>query len=172
MILPYRLKLLPVARRRFKYIIIHDTTCQFEGLMPFMKDSPNFQTGKLRSMNFIMKNEYELNYHFIVEKIKDDYETIVGRPTFARCEFEGLPAQYDHSIHIAVMGNFDYENPGERLYQQLAYRSVIPMMRQFHISPDQVKLHNEVDKDSNCPGSYFRRDLLMSYVKSWKVTNY
>lgn len=170
--LPYRPKLLPVARARFQYIMIHDVTCQYEGIMELIKDSPKFQVGKMRANSFILDGMYELNYHFVVDKINDNYESIMGRPLYARCEIDGLPTNYnDRSIHIGAVGDFHNENPGERFYQEMAYRIIIPMMRIYHISPAQVMLHRDVVEDSNCPGTYFKMALLQSYIKSWKVTN-
>jgi len=170
--LPFRPKLLPVARRRFRYIIIHDVVCQFDGIHELLTDSSKYQIDKMKSSNFILNAEYELPYHFVIDKIGDDYATLVARPLFARCEYDDIKPPYDHTIHIGTVGDFHNENPGERYYQQLAYRVVIPMMRTFFIPPSNIVLHHEISEaEELCPGPYFRRDLLMSYVKSWKVTN-
>ena len=170
--LPFRPKLLPTIRKRFRYIILHDATCQFEGITELMHDTQKYQIGKMKSSNFILNAEFELPYHFVVDKIMDDYETIVARPLFARCEYDDIRPPYEHSIHIGTVGDFHGENPGERYYQQIAYRIVIPMMKTFRIPPSNILLHHEIsESEESCPGPYFRKELLMAYVKSWKVTN-
>lgn len=170
--LPYRPKLLPVARRRFKYIIIHDISCQFEDIIDLMVDSSRFQVEKMKSMNYILHGLYELNYHFVVDKIDNDYNTLVARPLYSRCEFDDIESPYDHAVHICVMGDFHNENPGNRFYQHLAYHTVIPMMRLYRIPISQVVLHKEISNaNETCPGPNFRTTLLQSYLKSWKITN-
>lgn len=170
--LPYRPKSLPPSERRFSAIIIHDVSCQYEDLVEFMKDTPKFQVGRMRSMSFVLDGEYDVNYHFIVEKINDDYEAIVGRPLFAKCIYPDIPDMYMYSIHVAAMGDFDADNPEDRLYQALAYKVIIPMMRLFRISPNRVVLHRDVSTDETigCPGKFFRKNLLDSYIKSWKIS--
>ena len=73
--IPYKPTSLPFARRRYRYIMIHDITCQFDGMMEFYKDTAKFQSGRLRANAFVMNGDYELNYHYIVEKIDDDVQT-------------------------------------------------------------------------------------------------
>lgn len=170
--LPLRPRQLPVARRRFRYIIIHDATCEFEGIIDLMRDTKKSQIGRMKSANYILNSEHELQYHFVMDKIEEDYEAIVARPLYARCEYEDIKPPYEHSIHIGTIGDFHNENPGNRYYQLMAYRIVIPMMRTFRIPPGNILLHKDIsEEEESCPGPYFRTDLLMSYVKSWKVTN-
>lgn len=172
MILPYRPKLLPTAERKLRAIIIHDTSCMFEDYVEFMVDTAKYQTGKMKTMSFVMHGEYELNYHFVVEKIDQDYAALIGRPLFAKCEYEDIPDMYRNAIHVCVMGDFTNENPGERVYQTIAYKVIIPLMRTYRITPARVMLHRDVstDKNSDCPGIKFKKNLLDSYIKSWKVT--
>ena len=169
--LPYRPRSLPIARRRFKYIVIHDVSCQFEGITEFYTDNVTFQTGKLRSNDFILNGNIDLNYHYVVEKVQDDFQTIVGRPLYALCEYDDIDPKFEYSIHIAMMGSYDYIKPEERFYKQMAYRCIVPLMKIYRIAPPQVFMHHEISEQGGCPGALFNGGMLQSYLSAMKVSN-
>jgi hypothetical protein len=118
----------------------------------------------------VLNGEFDLNYHFIVEKIKDDYETLFGRPLNAICEYDDIVSPYDAAIHVGVMGNFNFDIPPERLYKQIAYRVLGPMMMYFRIDKSKILLHREVSSDqAECPGTNFNKARLLSYVKTMVI---
>ena len=168
---PYRPKTLARMKMHFRFVILHDVSCQFEHMTEFYKDTPKFQTGKLRAYDFILNSRSDLNYHFIVEKVNDDYESIVGRPLSSECDYPDISSPFDKSIHVCLMGNYSVETPTQRFYQQLAYRVVGPILKVFHMNFDRIKFHSEVSKDyPNCPGKLFSKDVFVSLLKSMLIT--
>ena len=170
--IPYKPKSLPFQARTYKYIVLHDMSCMFDGMTEFYNDSKKFQTGFLRSNNFIMNNQYDLNYHFVAEMVNDDFESIIGRPMFSLCEYPDIKSPFDMALHIGIMGNFDYTGPTARTYKQLAYRILVPLMHAFKLKVGRIKLHHEVSDDEHaCPGTFFKRDELMAAINSMKVAS-
>ena len=167
---PYRPKTFNRVKKGFRFVIIHDISCQFEHMTEFYKDTPKFQTGKLRAYDFVLNSQNDLNYHFIVEKVNDDYESMVGRPLSAECNYPDIPSPFDRSIHVCLMGNYSLETPMQRFYQQLAYRVVGPILKVFHMSFDRIKLHSEVSKKfPSCPGKLFNKDVFIALLKAMIV---
>jgi hypothetical protein len=165
--IPYRPHSFIKVKKPHRYIIIHDTGTDITNEAEMVLDNASFQIGKLRAQNMVLNGEFDLNYHFVVEKIKDDYETLFGRPLNAICEYDDIVAPYDASIHVAVMGNYNFDIPDDRMYKQLAYRVLGPMMTFFRIDRSRILLHSEVSDDQpECPGTNFNKERLMSYVRT------
>ena len=161
MIVQYRPKSLPKVTRKFKYIIIHDLTCMFGGVDQAKMDMKHSQVNAIRSYNWIVNGQSELNYHFVVEKVEKDYETMLTRPLNRLCEYTDIPAQYGASIHIGLLGKYSILKPSTRFYQQVAYRALASMMFIYKIPYGQVLMHSQisVDKDQHCPGEFFNYDI-------------
>jgi hypothetical protein len=166
--IPYK----PASFKRLKkvrYIIIHDVSCKFSHLSDFYKDSIKMQSNRLRVNDYVLHGESDLSFHFIAERIGDDYETVVGRPITAHCDFDDIIDPYKNAIHIAVMGNFVYESPNARLYKQLAYRVLAPIAQLFRVPYTKIMLHSEVTTDKEmenaCPGRNFDKKKLLAHVR-------
>lgn len=169
--IPYKPSLFERINIKPRYIVIHDINCEFDGLAEFQTLSNQFRTGKLRDTNFLFNAEFDLNYHFVVEKVLDDYETVVGRPLWAVCEHEDIVSPYDKAFHVLMLGNFNDINPDDRFYRQMAYRAVSPLMVMFRIPIGNIVLHSEISNSKDkvqCPGSLFSIDKLTSQLKSLK----
>lgn len=166
--IPYKPKSFTKRTKPVRYIIIHDLNCQFSDANDFFSDSQRFQISKLRTRNFVLTGETDLNYHFVVEKINDDYETVVGRPLNALCDYPDIKAPYSDAIHIAVLGNFDIDVPPDRLYKQLAYRAVSPLIATYRLNINKVLLHHQVSDDESskqCPGQNFDYNKFLASLK-------
>lgn len=168
---PYKPIYLPKAYKKFQYVIVHDFSCQFPDVTKASIDDKKIQTQGVRIYNWMFKNEYELPYHFVCEKIGDDFETTLARPFCYYCEYEDIPSQYLNSIHIALAGNYNFITPTQRTYQQLAYRSVSSVVRWFGIPLTNVLLHWEVstNKKLHCPGDSFQRGKLQSAIRQYSI---
>jgi len=170
--IPYKPTFLPKAIKKFRYIIIHDFTCQFGSLDKARVDQKTKVTTQgTRVYNWLFKNEFELPYHFICEQLQGDYETILARPFCYFCEYDDIPEQYLPSIHIAIAGNYNFINIKQRAYQQLAYRSISSILRWFQFGSPQVLLHREIstNKDLKCPGDGFKKDKMLSAIKQYSL---
>ena len=165
--IPYRPHSFTKVKHPPRYIIIHDTGKDVLPEPSVVMDTQGYQVGKLRDQNMVINGDFDLNYHYIVERLKGDFEAMVSRPLNAMCEHDDIRSPYDGAIHVAILGNYDYDIPEERLYQCVAYRVIGPLLWMFKLDKSRVKLHSEVsDTEIGCPGRNFDKQRLMSYVKT------
>jgi len=163
---PFKPVYLKKAYKKFMYIIIHDYSCKFGTLNKV--DTKGISVQDVRNYNWIWYNEFELPYHFICEKIGQDFETVMCRPLSYYCEYEDIPSVYLPSVHIAIAGNYNVIAPEQRAYQQIGYRSIASIMRWFSIPISNIKMHWEVsaDKTIHCPGDLFDKDKFLANIRS------
>jgi hypothetical protein len=165
--IPYRPHSFTKVKQPPRYIIIHDTGKDVLPEPEMSVDNQKYQVGKLRAQNMVINGEFDLDYHYVVDRINDDYEAVVCRPLNALCEYDDIKSQYNAAIHVAVIGNYDYDIPQERLYQCLAYRVIGPLLWMFKLDKSRILLHSEVaTSEFGCPGSNFDKQRLISYVKT------
>ena len=172
MLIPYKPKIMKIARAKPKYIIIHDVTCMYHGIDQVKQDMKKSQANKAREYNWILNGQPDVNYHFMAEKIGLDYESVVGRPLNRMCYYEDIPDQYDtKAVHICCMGKYTIVKPTQRFYQQVAYRVIAPMMFWFGIPIGNVYTHQEIstDKEMACFGLFFDKNVLISNLMAMKA---
>lgn len=162
----YRPVSLPRVKRKYKYIVIHDTSCIFKNLDFTKIDDKKSRASDLRAYELIFNKQYDLNYHFLGKFVKNDYESFVGRPLYRLCVYKDMPDIYQNGIHVCQYGDYNIINGQQRMYQQLAYRVIAPMLFWFKIPIKNVVLHHQIsnDKDVKCPGSMFDYEKLMNAV--------
>ena len=163
----YRPVSLPRIKRIYKYIVIHDTNCMYPHLDFTKVDDGKPRTSQLRAYSLIFDKKYDLNYHYLCQFIKTDYETFVGRPLYRLCEYEDMSDLYQNGIHVCVFGDYNVINGQQRMYQQLSYRVLAPMMFWFGIPIGNIKLHNQIstNKEIKCPGSQFDYNKMINNLK-------
>jgi hypothetical protein len=124
-----------------------------------------------RLYNWIISGQSDLNYHFIVEKIGKDYETLLGRPLNRLCEYPDIKDDINsRAIHIGMIGKYDKQIPTPRFYQQIAYRIIAPYMYMLGIPVGQIYFHSEVsNKNKTCPGTFFKKEDLLTRLKTLLV---
>jgi len=168
--LPLKQSRLEIRRTKIKYIVIHQTTCQYEA--PESKiDNPKFQVSGLIG-NVLEKKQADLNYHFILDKIKDDYQVIVCRPFVSICNFDDIDPKINKAaLHVALMGSYDFKIPEQRVYEILAYRLLNPIIKHFRINPSRVYLHRDIssNKDEACPGNFIDKDKIITMIRRFVV---
>ncbi len=162
--------LLTVRRQTVKWIIIHHTAEIYEN--PASKiDNNNYQMSYVYNSVLELKDA-DVNYHFVIDKIKGDYIPVVTRPFVYLCDWEDIdPNINNRAIHIAVLGDYDFKIPPARLYEILAYRVVNPLIRLFALNPSRIKLHRDVSSEEYlaCPGEFFELDRLIAQVRRFVV---
>ena len=165
--MPLRPSLLKLRRTGVRFIIIHHTIGIYDNPSTYI-DNTKFQTPSIVS-GVLEKKQGDINYNFLVEKIKEDYYCICARPFPFLCQYDDIiPSVCNASIHIGVMGNFDLVNPPPRLYDILAYRLINPLLHMFHLSTNKIKFHSEVStKKTTCPGVFFNKEKLVTMVKKF-----
>ena len=171
--LPYKPTHLSKGPKRYTSIVIHDASCQYQFGNNLIIDSKESQVNTARSELRVEKKYFELPYHFVCEKMKDDYETVIARPLQYSCEdaYSDLDSMYArYAIHICVMGNYNMLTDESRMYQQLCYRAITPMMRIYRIRRGNIFLHGELSSDHmDCPGLNFQKSRLLAYISRYNL---
>ncbi len=165
-----RPSLLKIRRQTVKWLIVHHTAELYK--VPASKiDNPKFQMPGLVTGVHTMK-QGDINYHYVIDKIKEDYWPIVTRPIAYECEWDDISADINkRAVHIAVMGSYDVKVPVVRLYEVLAFRLLNPMLKLFKIPPSKIKLHRDVssNEDLSCPGDFFDHGKLITLVRRYVI---
>jgi len=75
------------------------------------------------------------------------------------------------SIHLALMGSYDFKIPEKRLLEILAFRLINPMLKLFSLSPSRVYLHREVseNKELSCPGEFVDKAVIISMIRKYLI---
>ena len=167
--LQLRPSLLKVRRQSVKWIIIHHTIELYK--QPAAKiDNSQFQSPELFK-GVLEQKTGDINYHYVVEKIKGEYYPIVTRPFVYLCEWPDISNDINNrAIHIAMLGSYSLKVPEKRLYEVTAFRLVNPMLKMFGLAPSRIKLHNEVsNEDIECPGDFYDKDILIAMTRRFVV---
>ena len=164
---PYR----PTTFKKFvekpKYVIIHNTNCKFYDLPNYRIDDKKSIINKMRSDYYVLYNETDLPFHYLIDKIQDDYEMVVGRSLRYHCEYKDIRQEMYKSIHIGIAGNMNFVRPTQRFYECMCYKVIAPLMIRFGIPFSNVYLHKDVTNlpDLKCPGDFFKKDIFLAILK-------
>ena len=164
--IPFRPSLLKIRRQTVKWIILHHTAEMYENPEARI-DNAKFQYPALDKGVLEMK-QGDVNYHFVIEKIKEDYRVITARPFVYLCEWPDIDVNINNrAIHVALLGSYDFKVPVKRTYEVLAYRLLNPFMKMYGLSPSKIKFHNEVssNEDLTCPGDFVDKAVVISMVR-------
>ncbi len=168
--IPLRPSRLTVRRQTVKYIIIHHTAELYPAPESQIDNAKYQMPGLFKGV--LEQKTADVNYHYVIDKIKEDYVAVVCRPFVYLCEYDDIHDDINkRSVHVALMGNYGYKVPEKRLYEILAFRLLNPFMKMFHISPNKIKFHNEVTniKDLMCPGDFLDKEVIISMVRRFVI---
>jgi len=169
--MPFKAALLNIRRGPVKWIIIHHTAEMYEAPETRI-DNAKFQFPGIIN-GVLEKASPDINYHYIIEKIKEDYIPIVCRPISSLCEWDDIPNQINiRAVHLALMGSYDFKIPERRLYEILSYRLISPMIKIYGLNPKRVKFHRDVssNKDLSCPGEFADAGKLEAIIRRFMIT--
>ena len=160
---------LTVRRQTIKWLIVHHTS-EFYELPEARVDNSKYQTTAIFK-GVLERKEADVNYHVVIDKIKDDWVPIIARPFPYLCEYPDIHADINkRALHIAMLGSYDFKIPTTRLLEVLTYRVLNPFMKLFHIPTNKVKLHRDVsDEDISCPGDFVSREKIISLIKRYVI---
>jgi len=164
--IPLKPSRLELRRTKVKWIIIHHTSEIYPAPSASI-DNPKYQMPGIMG-NVLEKSDADINYHYVIDKIKEDYMPIICRPFVALCDWPDIDPNINKAaIHIAGIGSYDFKIPERRFYEILAYRVVSPMMKLFSLPTSKIILHSEVsdNKELTCPGEFFDKAVLISMLK-------
>ena len=167
MTLPIKPSLYKYSDKWPKYIILHHTEELELNSGSVLFDKPTFQFNNLQKNYYQLDNLY-LPYHFVIEKVGDEYHPIVSAPLLTKIEFLDLDTEYQEGVHIALLGNYNADNVDLKLYDVLTLRVIIPLMKTFRIEEKNILFHSEVSflRNSTCPGEFFSRPKLISSIRT------
>ena len=134
-------------------------------------DNAKFQLPGLNK-GVLEKKQGDINYNYVIDKIKEDYVAIVTRPFVYLCEWPDIDLNINNrAIHVALLGSYDFKVPVKRMYEVLAFRLLNPFMKMYGLSPAKIKFHNEVssDKDLSCPGDFLDKAVMISMVRRFVI---
>ncbi len=164
--IPLRPSRLTVRRQTAKWIILHHTAEMYENPASRV-DNKTFQMPGLNK-GVLEKKQGDINYHYVLDQIKDDYYPIATRPFVYLCEWDDIDVNINNrAIHVALMGSYDFKVPVKRMYEILAFRLLNPFMKMFHLAPNRIKFHRDVssDKELTCPGDFLDMAIVQSMVR-------
>lgn len=168
--MPIRRPQLKVRHFPPKWIVIH-STFEFYKSPESRIDNLKYQLYGIEK-DVMERSDPDFNYHFIVEKIKDDYQVFVCRPFVTMCEFDDIDININKkSIHVALMGDYNLKIPEKRMYDVLAYRLIAPLLSLFSLNTSKIKTHDEIslNEKSRCPGEFFDKDILILFARKYTM---
>jgi hypothetical protein len=171
--LPVRFSPRPVEMRRPRFIIIHSSKCQSLNSQPLHSITQEYSFGKLKKETLQYQKMIHLPYHFLFDKIGQDYEVQVGTPFNIHLDFLDINELYDRAIHIALLFDMDVTTMDDRGYEALAYKIIVPLAYWLSIPKNNIYLHSEVMKNQlyNCPGSFFDKTKFFSFIQKFWTTS-
>ena len=167
--MPLKPALMDIRRQSVKWIIIHHTAEIYD--IPSARiDNSKFQLPAL-TKGVLEKKQADINYHYVIDKIKEDYMPIACRPISYLCDWEDIPNDINNrAIHISLLGSYSFKIPEKRCYEILAYKLLNPMLKLFHLSPNKIKLHSEISTEkTDCPGEFFDKAVMIGMVRKFVV---
>jgi hypothetical protein len=167
--IPFKPSLLKI-RRQTKWIILHHTAEMYDNPESRI-DNPKFQMPGI-TKGVLEKKQADINYHYIIDKVGEDWIPIVCRPFVYMCEWPDIPPDMNNkSLHVALMGSYDFKIPSKRLVEVLAFRVLNPMLKMFKLAPSKIKFHNEVssDKELTCPGDFVDAAVIEAMIRRYVI---
>jgi len=143
-------------------IVLHHTSCKLPGIPSLQFDKPTFQTNVFQNTYYRLYKK-ESGYHFIVDRVGNDYQIIVNQPMLTISDFPDISLENQKSVHIALVGNYDNDIPPKRIFKVLGYRLLNPLMRLFLLDEKDIVFHSGIsDEEKSCPGEFMdMSDVLM-----------
>lgn len=166
--IPFRVSRLKVRQTKAQYIIIHQTTCMYP------QEAARIDNAKAQfktlSKGVLEDKSPDINYHFVIERVGEEYIAITCRPFMTMCDFPDIEDSISNrAIHVALLGSYDFKIPEQRLYEVLCYRVINPLLKLFSLNPNRIKFHNEVSdiKDLQCPGDFLDKDKIIAMTRRY-----
>jgi len=167
--IPFRPSRLDLRRQTIKWLVVHHTV-EFYELPEARIDNSKYQMPAIFK-GVLERKEADVNYHVVIEKVKEDFIPIITRPFPYLCEFPDIHTDINkRALHIALLGNYDFKIPNKRLLEVLAYKVLNPFMKLFHIPTNKIKFHRDISKEKiSCPGDFVDYGKVISLVKRYVI---
>jgi len=138
---------------KWTHILIHHSAT---------KDGRTLSFDDIRRIHVKERGWADIGYHFVCERVEDDWIVIAGRP-LDRIGAHCANAHMNHkAIGFCFVGNYsEIEPPIEMLVKAVPH--IKALMEIFGIPVENVKGHRDF-KDTECPGKKFDLNLLRSFL--------
>jgi hypothetical protein len=159
-----------VRRQSVKWIVLHHTSEMYD-LPEADIDTYRYQFWTLFS-GVGEKKQADINYHYVIDKIKEDYIPIVCRPITSLCDWPDIDVNINNrALHIAMLGSYDVKVPELRLMEVLAYRLLNPFLKIYALNPSRIVFHNEVssNKELTCPGDFMNKEKIITLTRRFVI---
>ena len=168
--IPFKPSLMRARHKKPRFIILHHTVCQYPQEAARV-DSPKYQMKPLEN-GVLEQKTPDINFHYIVEKVVDDYTIHTARPFVYECDYPDIDIITNRlGIHIALLGNYNFTLPEKRLYEVMAYRLINPLLKAFALTPKMIRLHRDVSnsEDLSCPGDFVEMERIITEIRRFIV---
>lgn len=154
----YQIKRIKTLRRRTDYILLIPSINFIQSSMfitPLVKDSGYQYTWGIWEKYFLYDLRHKaLPCHFFIEEIDNDFACIVGLAKYHPSYFLDdlvqagiIDYRYRNSIVIMMNYAFDRHIPEKRMYIQMSNKVIDPLLREYDLQPNRVKLFDEFLND-------------------------
>lgn len=136
-------------------ILIHHTAS---------RDTSGCDTQAIRRFHVLDRGWRDIGYHFVCERIGEEYEVLCGRPI----HLDGAHCPGKNATHLgfALIGNFeDGDPPGEQLI--VAAKHLAALCDAFGLETSSIEPHSAY-RATACPGSQLDVGQLRELVESYR----
>ena len=126
------------------------------------KDSGTVSWGAIRRYHMETNGWSDIGYHAGVELVGDQYEVMLGRAL----DVPGAHTvgQNFRSLGVCFVGDFDAQEPTQKLLEVAAFRVLAPWCKKFDIPIDAIVGHRDF-APKTCPGKLFSIERLREAVR-------
>jgi hypothetical protein len=96
---------------------------------------------------------FAVPFHYFIEQVGNDFVVFVAQPEYSPSYFlteladnNIIPTVSKSSIIVAIGEDLSLENPSKRMYQQLCFRIIVPLMQRNrkYIDYDNIKYIDDI----------------------------
>lgn len=138
------------------YIILHHS---------LTKDGKTVSWDNIRDYHVNTLGWSDIGYHFGIELIENDVQTLIGRPLGthgAHCRHLGMNKK---SIGICFVGNYDEDEVPDAVYEA-GIKLIAGLCSSTPCNENMIYGHNDYSSSKSCPGTRFDIDRIRQGVKS------
>lgn len=138
--------------KKWEYIILHHS---------LTKDSQTVSTQAIRRYHVDTLGWQDIGYHFLIEKVNDQYEILMGRPLdVSGAHTKGMNGK---AIGVCFVGNFDDMKPSlEQI--KAGIKLIRGLCNVFAIPIENIKAHHDFASYKTCPGKMFDMKMFRSNI--------
>ena len=119
------------------------------------KDGKTVSAQAIRRYHMDVLGWTDTGYQFLVEDINGRWEALIGRGLDKAGSHTRQQGMNRKAIGVCLVGNFDIAPPQEGMLLFTVNKVVVPMMKVFGISLEDIYPHRKFATYKSCPGVKF-----------------